>query len=87
MTMSLPCVFALSLALTAAGTATALADCGRASQQHATAVGEIGTQTRRYADCVSENENIRVCDPEYERIQSAKDVLEDVLKKLRSECR
>jgi hypothetical protein len=87
MTMSLPGVFALSLALTAASLAMDLAGCGKASQQHAIAVSEIGTQTRRYADCVSENDDIRLCDPEYERIQSAKDVLEDVLKKLRSECR
>ena len=79
-------VLSLSLALAASGVATALADCGETSQQYALAVSDIGAQTRRYADCVADNETITACDPEYKRIQSAKDVLDGVLKKLRSEC-
>jgi gas vesicle protein len=78
---------AVMLSATASGPATASPEtCRNAINQYNSAISDISSALRRYANCVSSSEGRDDCSSEFRRLRSAQSDFESAVLQYGSEC-
>lgn len=77
---------AMSLALVLISTSISFADCDDAVSSYNSAMSDIESALKRYANCVSDSQGRDDCYSEFRRLRSAQDDFESAVSSYGSEC-